>query len=76
MEGSKVMSQNIFSVRYRSAPNIALIKYWGKYHESEILPINDSIGLTLNTDDLCTITSCSFSQEYTEDQLELNGKKV
>ena len=76
MEGSKVMSQNIFSVRYRSAPNIALIKYWGKYHESEILPINDSIGLTLNTDDLCTITSCSFSQEYTEDQLELNWKKV
>ena len=56
-------STNDLTVRYRSAPNIALVKYWGKYDEDEILPINDSIGVTLNTDDLYTITICAFLKE-------------
>lgn len=35
-------------VSYRSSPNIAWVKYWGKYDEDYIIPINDSLGLTLN----------------------------
>jgi diphosphomevalonate decarboxylase len=68
--------ENTLSIRYRSAPNIALIKYWGKYDEDEILPINDSVGLTLNTDDLSTITTCAFSNSIKEDEFWLNGKKI
>jgi diphosphomevalonate decarboxylase len=55
------------TIRYRSAPNIALVKYWGKYDEDEILPINDSIGITLNSDDLSTITTCAFLKEIDKD---------
>lgn len=36
-------------VTYRSSPNIAWVKYWGKYDEDFILPINDSLGITLST---------------------------
>lgn len=60
-------SANELSIRYRSAPNIALVKYWGKYDEDEILPINDSIGITLNTDDLSTITTCAFLKDIERD---------
>lgn len=35
--------------KYRSSPNIAWVKYWGKYDEDYILPINDSLGVTLNS---------------------------
>jgi diphosphomevalonate decarboxylase len=64
------------SIRYRSAPNIALVKYWGKYDEEEILPINDSIGITLNTDDLSTITTCAFLKDINSDEFWLNGKLI
>lgn len=64
------------SIRYRSAPNIALVKYWGKYDEEEILPINDSIGITLNTDDLSTITTCAFLKDINNDEFWLNGKLI
>lgn len=64
------------TIRYRSAPNIALVKYWGKYDEEEILPINDSIGITLNTDDLSTITTCAFLKDINSDEFWLNGKLI
>ena len=60
---------------YQSSPNIALIKYWGKYDESYILPINDSIGLTLDPHDFHTKTTIIFSQKYHADRLILNEKE-
>lgn len=58
---------------FRVAPNIALIKYWGKFEEDSILPLNSSISITLSTDDLYTETSVSMSDKYTSDTLILNG---
>ena len=50
------------STTYRSSPNIAWIKYWGKYDEEYILPINDSLGITLNSTDINTKTIITFSK--------------
>jgi len=33
---------------YKTAPNIGIIKYWGKWNEREIIPLNDNIGVTLD----------------------------
>ena len=58
-----------------TSPNIALVKYWGKYHDELILPINDSLGLTLDPQDLKTTTTIHFNKHITEDELNLNGIK-
>jgi len=58
---------------FRVAPNIALIKYWGKFEENDILPLNSSLSLTLSTDDLYTETSVTMSNSYLQDSLLLNG---
>ena len=60
------------TVAYKSSPNIAWIKYWGKYDEEYILPINDSLGLTLNAKDINTKTFITFSKEIYENILILN----
>lgn len=45
---------NIIKIKstYETAPNIALVKYWGKFDEDLILPTNSSTGITLSTQDL------------------------
>lgn len=63
----------ILKATYKSSPNIAWVKYWGKFNEDYILPINDSLGVTLNSRDIYTITTITFSSEIKEDQLVLNG---
>ena len=57
------MFENDLQVTFKSAPNIALVKYWGKFNQNEIIPINDSVGLTLNTDDLSSITNITFNNQ-------------
>ncbi|WP_174615450.1 diphosphomevalonate decarboxylase [Virgibacillus ihumii] len=54
--------------------NIALVKYWGKRDESLILPMNNSLSLTL--DGFYTTTSVEFHNELTEDRFYLNDKAV
>lgn len=36
------------SITFRTAPNIALVKYWGKRDKQQNLPLNSSISLTLD----------------------------
>ncbi len=54
--------------------NTALVKYWGKYDEKLILPMNGSISMTV--DKLNTATTVEFSSDYKNDYVELNGKKA
>ena len=61
--------------KYSTSPNIALIKYWGKLDEEEIIPLNASLGVTLDQQDLRTITKLTFSDKYAEDQIILNGQE-
>ncbi|CEF63968.1 Diphosphomevalonate decarboxylase [Strongyloides ratti] len=51
--------------------NIAVIKYWGKKCEKEMLPMNDSISLTINN--LYATTKVCFGGD--SDIVFINGKK-
>ena len=53
--------------------NTALIKYWGKKDEELILPMNNSISLTV--DKLSTTTTVEFSEKFAKDQFFLNDEK-
>lgn len=56
-----------------ASPNIALIKYWGKYDYSLNLPLNNNISMTL--DKLKTTTTVEFSEKYKKDSLVLNKRE-
>nr|CAG4652065.1 EOG090X0AX4 [Triops cancriformis] len=58
-----------------SPVNIAVIKYWGKRDENLILPINDSLSVTLSTDQFHAKTSVLCSPNLIEDAMWLNGRK-
>ncbi|XP_031628052.1 diphosphomevalonate decarboxylase [Contarinia nasturtii] len=60
----------------KAAPNIAVVKYWGKRDEQLILPVNDSISGTLSTDELSAKTSITADPTFTEDKMWLNGTEV
>lgn len=54
--------------------NIALVKYWGKRNKELMLPNNGSISMTV--DGLNAHTTVEFSEEFSEDQLILNGEEI
>jgi len=54
--------------------NIALIKYWGKLPISGNYPAVPSLSLTL--DALRTRTQVTFDSQYSQDEFELDGKRV
>ena len=56
----------------RAFSNIAFIKYWGNRDAALRLPVNGSI--SMNLDDLASVTTVRFSPEYAIDQLILNGQ--
>jgi mevalonate pyrophosphate decarboxylase len=58
----------------RSPTNIAVIKYWGKRDEALILPVNDSISVTLDPDHLSATTTVAVSPSFPSDRMWLNGK--
>ena len=64
----------IFSVTARTPTNIAVIKYWGKRDEALILPLNSSLSVTLDPNDLAATTTVAISPAFEEDKLWLNGK--
>ena len=65
------------SLSATSPINIALIKYWGKVHESLIIPANSSLSITIDQNDLCskTLVELHSQQEGPEIELILNGKQ-
>ncbi|CAK1586770.1 unnamed protein product [Parnassius mnemosyne] len=56
--------------------NIAVIKYWGKRDEKLILPINDSVSITLDTSIMRAKTTVCSQPDFSENQLWLNGIKT
>ncbi|GFU47260.1 diphosphomevalonate decarboxylase [Nephila pilipes] len=55
--------------------NIAVIKYWGKKNEDLIIPINDSISVTLSKKEMCAKTTVACSEHFECDRMWLNGKE-
>lgn len=53
--------------------NIAVIKYWGKRDEALILPINDSVSVTLSSEQMHAKTTVMASPNFPRDRLWLNG---
>jgi diphosphomevalonate decarboxylase len=58
----------------KGAINIALIKYWGKENEETIIPMNNSISVTLDTSEFCTETTVELYDNNEKDELILNGE--
>eukprot|EP01130_Rhizamoeba_saxonica_P013295 TRINITY_DN5669_c0_g1_i2.p1 TRINITY_DN5669_c0_g1~~TRINITY_DN5669_c0_g1_i2.p1 ORF type:complete len:371 (-),score=58.22 TRINITY_DN5669_c0_g1_i2:538-1650(-) len=73
----KRISEDMYSrVEVAAAPNIANIKYWGKIDEAKIIPLNDSLSVTLDDHTLCSTTSITIDPSFTVDRLILNGVEL
>jgi len=58
---------------FKVAPNIAIIKYWGKANQNLIYPLNSSISFTLDDCDLNTRTKVILSsQEWINDEPDIS----
>lgn len=66
------MSYFLFKSKFRTAPNIGLIKYWGKWNEEEIIPLNTNIGVSLDSNSVYTETEVTL-RPNSQDQLKING---
>jgi diphosphomevalonate decarboxylase len=62
----------MFNGKARAYTNIALIKYWGKENQELIIPMNNSLSLTL--DAFYTETSVTFSEDVSEDLFYLDNQ--
>ncbi|XP_023335976.1 diphosphomevalonate decarboxylase [Eurytemora carolleeae] len=69
----KMSSEEVLKLVTCTAPvNIAVIKYWGKRNETLILPVNDSISVTLSSNQMNAKTTVTASPSFTEDKIWLN----
>lgn len=71
----EVVSDDVEWVTCDSPVNIALIKYWGKRDEKLVLPLNSSVSVTLNQDELRARTTVAVSRNFKEDKMWLNGRE-
>ena len=67
------MTDRVFIETTSAGSNLAVIKYWGKADRKLNTPINSSVSVALNQDDLCTVTTVAASKGFTHDRLWLNG---
>jgi diphosphomevalonate decarboxylase len=68
------MSDHPIFMETVSAPtNIACIKYWGKADVKYNTPINSSVSVTLDQEDLRAVTTAAASYAFEKDHLWLNG---
>uniref|UniRef100_A0A8R7U1K4 diphosphomevalonate decarboxylase n=1 Tax=Triticum urartu TaxID=4572 RepID=A0A8R7U1K4_TRIUA len=72
----EAQAQWVLTATGRSPTNIAVIKYWGKRDEALILPVNDSISVTLDPDHLSATTTVAASPAFPSDRMWLNGKEI
>lgn len=73
MEGSTTATAPIYMVTVSAPTNIACIKYWGKDSVELNTPINDSVSVTLDQEDLRAVTTAAASVAFSSDRLWLNG---
>jgi len=59
-------------VTARASANVALIKYWGKRDSDRLLPVTDSISITL--DGLSTTTTVQWNKSLSRDLIRYNGE--
>lgn len=64
----------IHEITVKAPINIALIKYWGKRNEKLILPLNDSISVSI--DELFATTRIYIGSHIEENSITVNGKKL
>ena len=58
-----------------AAPNIALVKYWGRRDDSDLnLPYNSSVSVTLHQDTVKTVTSVALDPRIKRDAIYVDGK--
>ena len=73
--GSANVDNVVLSTRVKTSCNLAIVKYWGKRDKDLNLPINSSVSVTLDRNDLCTVTCVAASKSFDKDRLWLNGEE-
>ncbi|KAA0163574.1 hypothetical protein FNF31_02736 [Cafeteria roenbergensis] len=73
--GTLASGEPFITATFSAPTNIAVIKYWGKRDVKLNLPINSSVSVTLNQDDLRAMTSVMISPAFEKDRLWLNGEE-
>lgn len=64
----------MIKVTAKAPANIAFIKYWGKKDEALKLPLAGSI--SMNLDNIYTVTTVEFNRRLTDDRIEMVGTKM
>ncbi|KAK6103898.1 diphosphomevalonate decarboxylase [Brugia pahangi] len=74
MSSNDGSSDRVREVKVIAPINIALVKYWGKRNEDLMLPLNDSISLSIN--DMCAKTRVRIGASVKKDSVSINGSNV